>query len=175
MLKPHFRRAHADENICVNRYWKEEGGQSLRTPISGAGQWKGDVFTILPNVVRYELVRRASLRKCSKCKGEGVLYKTAEPQRYEPASLGRDYTCPKCNGKGKIGSDTIIFFMREIQDIYFQAIRTSILLPTVKVEVCFVAHFLKARKWVKKCYLELLPNGARNDRWNKGDVEINAV
>ena len=41
--KAWFRRAHYDENVLVDRYFRK-GGVALRIPISGAGRFKGDVL-----------------------------------------------------------------------------------------------------------------------------------
>jgi Holliday junction resolvase len=58
-MKPKFlKRAHYDENIVVNKYWKL-GYPALRVPISGAGLFKGDVLVFTKNTIHLILVRRS--------------------------------------------------------------------------------------------------------------------
>lgn len=56
-LKRHLKAAHNTENQRVARYWKDNF-PALRVPISGGGRWKGDIFVVMPDMLRYELVRR---------------------------------------------------------------------------------------------------------------------
>jgi Holliday junction resolvase len=70
-MKPKFlRRAHYDENIVVNKYWKL-GYPALRVPISGAGLFKGDVLAFTKNAIHFILVRRSE-------SGDKIVFKADE-------------------------------------------------------------------------------------------------
>ena len=64
-MSKHFRRAHRDENLVVDKHWKDNH-PALRVPISGGGKsirpmWKGDVFAVVgKGLFEIDLVRRTS-------------------------------------------------------------------------------------------------------------------
>ena len=57
-----FKKAHYDENLVVKSYW-DSGFPALRVPISGAGNWKGDVLAICEDSIHLVLVRRTRKEK----------------------------------------------------------------------------------------------------------------
>ena len=132
-LKPHFRRAHADENQRVREYWKK-GNPSFRAPASGGGFWKGDVFVVLDKCIRNELVRRAEVNKCPKCNGQKHIDNNS------------NVLCPKCDGVGTFGGDRLVFRNDEINSTIEHTKKVAQLLG-VPYQIFLVAHFPKYKTW----------------------------
>lgn len=57
MDKKWLARAHYDENLVVDEFWKK-GEIALRIPVSGAGRFCGDVLAFSHRTIKLILVRR---------------------------------------------------------------------------------------------------------------------
>jgi len=126
-----LRRAHSDENACVQKFVKARY-PALRIPGSGASKYfPGDVLAFTPHCIKLILVRRRECRIKEDCKN-----------------------CPRIKAGKECDADSIVFWKDEIMDVRKLASRIASLVYPNSVMVELRAHFPKQRKWVEKILLD---------------------